>query len=327
VTRDCPIRDISHCIRFVLQELHSLLKFCAPDDIGEWPRFRDQYEKPIEASFKPDASEYEIKRGDKLIHELQDNINPFILQRYKRDHLKGVVPPNHEFDVWTRLSATQRQLYSEAIKNVEQLLKNCNSKDTFGCVLPAITRLRNLCQHPLIFSVADEPGKYSQAAFQLTLQSIGRDEVVARSPKLVVLLELLHMWCDQGCKTLVFCHSIVMLDIIQFALDHTEGLKACRIDGKTSQVMRARLVTEINRVGSTFNIMLLSINAGGEGLSLTGANKSVVYDPAWNLAKTDQAVARTSRPGQTRECECIHLLTAGTVEEKVRPFCMPNLAN
>ena len=54
-----------------------------------------------------------------------------------------------------------------------------------------------------------------------------------------------------------------------------------------------------------------------EGLTLTGANKSVLFDPPWTQAKPDQAAARINRPGQERETECLHLITAGTVEEKV----------
>ena len=63
--------------------------------------------------------------------------------------------------------------------------------------------------------------------------------------------------------------------------------------------------------------MLCSIQAAGEGLTLTGANKSIIYDPAWNQARPDQAAARISRPGQTLETECIHFISAGTVEEKM----------
>ncbi|KAL3915117.1 MAG: hypothetical protein SGARI_008254 [Bacillariaceae sp.] len=64
--------------------------------------------------------------------------------------------------------------------------------------------------------------------------------------------------------------------------------------------------------------MLLSTKAGGEGLTLTGANKSILFDPAWNQATPDQAAARIDRPGQERETECRHFITAGNVEEKVR---------
>jgi SNF2 family DNA or RNA helicase len=319
VTRECALLVNYSCYCIVLQELYYLLELCAPEDFESWSRFNNQYGKPIEEGSKPGASEYQSRRGEKVAMELQTKINPFILRRDKVDHLQGLIPPSHEFDGWTRLSQSQRKLYSEYTKAFfEREDYRSNNKVAFiGCVFPAITKLRKLCQHPLIFN--DGLEKYTRAAFMLTLQSIGKDELIAMSPKMIVLLELLHMWRQEGCKILVFTHFIKMLDIIQFVLDGTAGFQVCRIDGKTKQDSRGELVKEFNKASSHFNIMLLSVTAGGVGLSLTGANKSVVFDPAWNLAMSDQAVARTSRPGQTRECECIHLLAAGTVEEKVRP--------
>ena len=62
---------------------------------------------------------------------------------------------------------------------------------------------------------------------------------------------------------------------------------------------------------------------------------STVYSTLTNLflffsflpsqAESDQAVARISRPGQLRECESLHLITAGTIEEKVRGVIMYTL--
>jgi len=64
-------------------------------------------------------------------------------------------------------------------------------------------------------------------------------------------------------------------------------------------------------------VMLVSIKAGGEGLTLTGANICIVYDPVWSQAESDQAVARICRPGQKQECQSFYLIAAGTIEEKV----------
>ncbi|CAB9508719.1 CHD3-type chromatin-remodeling factor [Seminavis robusta] len=295
-----------------LEELHSLLKMAAPDEFGEWPRFRDQYARPIEASRQPSASSYEIKRGEKLVAELQEKILPYLLQRQKKDHLKSMVPPNYEFDVWTKLSPKQRSLYSEFVKD-GKLLSGISNKDA-TCVLPAIHKLRYLCNHPLLFNHALEGDKQT---IKSTLQALGKQTLVDQSPKMRVMLKLLHKWRSDGLKVLVFSHSVKMLNIIEFVLAGTEGIQVCRIDGSTSQKRRQQLVRDFNRIGSQYNIMLLSIEAGGEGLTLTGANKSILFDPAWTLAKSDQAVARTCRPGQTRDCETVHLLSAGTVEEKM----------
>jgi SNF2 family DNA or RNA helicase len=138
------------------------------------------------------------------------------------------------------------------------------------------------------------------------------------SPKLQVLLEILKKSAEEDKRTLVFSHFIGMLDIMDFVVPTIEGINACRIDGKTSPKRLSLLVNEFNKPESIYNVMLMSIKTGGEGLTLTGASKCVIYDPVWSQAESDQAVARICRPGQTQECESFCLIAAGTVEEKVR---------
>lgn len=295
------------------RELYSLLELAVGTDImGSWPQFRDRLVKPIEAARQPDSSNYQRKQASELITKLQDLIRPYLLQRKKQDFMKDSIPPSHQFDVWMRLSPQQRKLYKEFVAGK---LQSGMVDEGWKCCLPAIHRLRELTNHPLLFL------KHSSEAAMETVKAemakMKRAEIVKQSPKLELLVELLHKWRSEGLKALVFSHSVQMLDVIQYVLATMEGIDACRIDGQTSQERRKILVNDFNRVGSQYNVMLLSIETGGEGLTLIGANKSVLFDPAWNQAKTDQAVARTCRPGQTRECECIHFLTAGAVEEKM----------
>ena len=183
------------------------------------------------------------------------------------------------------------------------------------CCLPAIHRLRELVNHPLLFLKNDAEADVKSVKAEM--EKMNPAAIIEESPKLKLLVQLLEKWRSEDLKVLVFSHSVQMLDIIQHVLATLAGVDACRIDGQTSQERRKNLVDEFNRINSRFNVMLLSIETGGEGLTLTGANKSALFDPAWSQAKTDQAVARTCRPGQTKECECIHLLTAGTIEEKM----------
>ncbi len=63
--------------------------------------------------------------------------------------------------------------------------------------------------------------------------------------------------------------------------------------------------------------MLLSTKATGVGLTLTGADRAIIYDPSWNPAEDSQAVDRCYRIGQTKEVAVFRLITAGSVEEKV----------
>ena len=62
---------------------------------------------------------------------------------------------------------------------------------------------------------------------------------------------------------------------------------------------------------------LLTTQVGGLGLTLTAADRVVIYDPSWNPAADSQSVDRAYRIGQTREVVVYRLVTCGTVEEKV----------
>lgn len=55
-------------------------------------------------------------------------------------------------------------------------------------------------------------------------------------------------------------------------------------------------------------VFLLSSKAGGCGLNLIGANRLVMFDPDWNPANDDQAMARIWRDGQKKHCFIYRLL-------------------
>lgn len=55
-------------------------------------------------------------------------------------------------------------------------------------------------------------------------------------------------------------------------------------------------------------IFMLSSKAGGCGLNLIGANRLVMFDPDWNPANDEQAMARVWRDGQKKKCYIYRLL-------------------
>lgn len=56
---------------------------------------------------------------------------------------------------------------------------------------------------------------------------------------------------------------------------------------------------------------MLSSKAGGCGLNLIGANRLVMFDPDWNPATDDQAMARVWRDGQKKNCFIYRLFSVG----------------
>ena len=64
-------------------------------------------------------------------------------------------------------------------------------------------------------------------------------------------------------------------------------------------------------------VFLISLKAGGYGLTLTAADTVVLFDPWWNPAVEAQAADRIHRIGQSRPATIYKLITRGTVEEKI----------
>ncbi|KJH48017.1 protein, SNF2 family [Dictyocaulus viviparus] len=105
------------------------------------------------------------------------------------------------------------------------------------------------------------------------------------------------------------------------------GYGFVRLDGSMSIKQRAKTVEKFNNPEvSIFTIcslmssefcFLLSSKAGGCGLNLIGANRLVMFDPDWNPANDDQAMARIWRDGQRKNCFIYRLLATGSIEEKM----------
>ena len=62
---------------------------------------------------------------------------------------------------------------------------------------------------------------------------------------------------------------------------------------------------------------MLSLKAGGYGLTLTAADTVILYDPWWNPAVEAQAIDRAHRIGQNKVVTAYRLAARGTVEEKI----------
>lgn len=75
-----------------------------------------------------------------------------------------------------------------------------------------------------------------------------------------------------------------------------------RLDGSMTIKKRAKVVENFNDPNSGEFIFMLSSKAGGCGLNLIGANRLVMFDPDWNPANDDQAMARVWRDGQRKCC-------------------------
>ena len=65
-------------------------------------------------------------------------------------------------------------------------------------------------------------------------------------------------------------------------------------------------------------VFLISLKAGGTGLTLTNADTVIHYDPWWNPAVENQATDRAYRIGQDKPVFVHKLICKGTVEQRIQ---------
>ena len=88
------------------------------------------------------------------------------------------------------------------------------------------------------------------------------------------------------------------------------------LHGETAVKSRKNLVHRF-RDDETVPFFVLSLKAGGSGLTLTAASHVVHFDRWWNPAVEDQATDRAFRIGQKKNVLVHKFLCRGTVEEKI----------
>jgi SNF2 family DNA or RNA helicase len=110
----------------------------------------------------------------------------------------------------------------------------------------------------------------------------------------------------------VFSQFTGFLALVRQRLDD-EGISYSYLDGRTRD--RAARIGAF-RTGDD-PVFLISLKAGGFGLTLTEADYVFILDPWWNPAAEAQAIDRAHRIGQDKPVNVYRLVSADTIEEKV----------
>ncbi|KAJ6189762.1 Rad54 N-terminal [Penicillium mononematosum] len=121
---------------------------------------------------------------------------------------------------------------------------------------------------------------------------------------------------DTNDKIVLISNYTQTLDLFE-KLCRSRGYGSLRLDGTMNIKKRTKLVDTFNNPEGQEFVFLLSSKAGGCGLNLIGANRLVLFDPDWNPAADQQALARVWRDGQKKDCFVYRFIATGSIEEKI----------
>ena len=266
-----------------LGELWSLMDFLMPGLLGAADTFNETYRTPIEKN-----------RSATQSRALADRVGPLILRRTKHDVAKEL-PPKTEVVHHIELQELQKDLYETVRATMDKQVRDAlalQGTESQIVFLDALLKLRQICCHPRL------------------LENHGR---ATESSKFEFVVDLLETLRREKHRVLIFSQFTSMLRLIEAHLIE-EGRTYLKLTGETKD--RQSLVERFQ--SGEADVFLISLKAGGTGLTLTGADTVIHYDPWWNPAAENQATDRAYRIGQEKPVIVHKLICKNTVEERIQ---------
>jgi non-specific serine/threonine protein kinase len=267
-----------------LGDLWSLFDFLNPGLLGTGAEFSRHAKR--------------IARDGEGFGPLRRLVRPYILRRLKSD--KSVIadlPDKTEVRAFCALTKRQAALYEQSVDELKDKLESVSAIQRRGIVLAFLMRFKQLCNHPAQWL---GNGDYDPQGSGKFLRLAGLcEEIAARQEKVLVFTQFKE---------------------ITGALEHFLAAQFRRpglvLHGETSVKARQSLVERFQREdGPPF--FILSLKAGGTGLTLTEAAHVIHFDRWWNPAVENQATDRAYRIGQKKNVLVHKFVCRGTVEEKI----------
>lgn len=268
-----------------LSDLWSLYDFICPGLLGSTTKFK----KFVKALESRSADQYA---------PLRQLVAPYILRRLKTDKtIISDLPDKTEVKAYCGLTKKQGALYTKAVKKLEKTLTEADGIQRRGAVLASLIAFKQICNHPSQFT-AD--GVYDQK----------------HSGKFAKLIALCEEIASRQEKVLIFTQFREMTGPIADTLAEVFGREGLVLHGGTPVKKRQKLVRDFQSDdGPPF--FVLSLKAGGTGLTLTAASHVIHFDRWWNPAVENQATDRAFRIGQKNNVMVHKFVCQGTMEEKI----------
>ncbi|MDM8564019.1 DEAD/DEAH box helicase [Candidatus Halobeggiatoa sp. HSG11] len=272
-----------------LLDLWSIFNFLNPGYLGKQTKFNKSFELPIQ------------RDNDKVQSTiLRKLVEPFILRRVKTD--KSIIkdlPDKVEHKQYCNLTKEQASLYEAVVQDVAEQLEDAEGIQRKGLMLSTLMKLKQICNHPRQF---------------LQDSSIFSPE---RSHKLERLTEMLEEVIAEQESVLIFTQFTEIGENLHQYLKHDLNYNSYYLHGGTTRKKREQMITEFQSEDSPPSIFVLSLKAGGVGITLTKANHVFHFDRWWNPAVEDQATDRAFRIGQRKNVFVHKFVSLGTLEERI----------
>jgi superfamily II DNA or RNA helicase len=264
------------------KDVWSIFYFLMPGLLGNRSRFESMIEEG----------------GEGFSLKLRNQLAPFILRRTKEEVISEL-PDKNEMQLNCSMTDIQKKEYSrlvqEGLKKITSVDMDTVQQRSFS-FFALLTRLRQVCCDPGLLPWMDvDPSK---------------------SAKIQLLIEKLADIYATKHRVVIFSQFVGLIERLKTVLEKEfPDLNLFMLTGKT--VDRAKPVKQFQESDHPATI-LVSLKAGGTGITLHAADYVFLLDPWWNPSVEAQAIDRVHRLGQENPVFVYRVIATGTIEERVQ---------
>lgn len=274
------------------RDLWSIMHGLAPDEYPGYTQFIDRYGM---MSWNAFGGMEVIGLNPLTRDELFKFFDPRFLRRSKELVLPDL-PAKTYVKRYCALPTKQKKAYKEIEK---QMLTELDSGDIAYVTSPLakLTRLRQLAAAYVNTNAPDHAGEW-----RLSEPSGKLDELDA----------VLEEAGDEA--VVVFAEHAQLIKLAAVRLEK-RGVSFGLIIGEVSTDGRQKYIDDFQ--AGKLKVMLCTLGAGGEGITLAKSSTCVFLQRAYSMVKDTQAEDRLHRVGQTSNVEIIDIVSEDTVEERI----------
>lgn len=254
-------------------DLWTILSFCKNSEGTTLEWFKNEFVKPAQES--PELLEITASR-------LKRYIQPYLLRRMKEDVL----------DELPTKTIVRKKEYMPVVQSdvyLSILTKKSDSADNKEHAFKTLHQMRLASLHPYFYKRLE------------VLERMPSDILINSSARFIALFNILDDIYNKGEKALIFLRDKKIQFVLKRLIEERYHIAMYpSINGEISGKQRQDIVDTFNNKDGFF-ALILSVEAGGVGLNIIGANHVIHLSREWNPAKEEQATDRAYRIGQERD--------------------------
>ncbi|MDR1595700.1 MAG: DEAD/DEAH box helicase [Puniceicoccales bacterium] len=231
--------------------------------------------------------------------DFRKQVATFTIRRTKQS-VAIELPKRNELELVCKMNCGQKHTYDKIKSSLKSALNKYDASNSRGRmnILTAITRLRQA------------------ACAQFILPESLRNDNSRDSQKIDALMIKLENIHANGQKAIVFSQFLEFLKEIKSKIEATIG--RVNVYSFTGATRNRKSVIEDFQNSDGSAVMLISLKAGGVGITLHAAEYVFLMEPWWNPAVEEQAIARIHRIGQKNITTVYRMISEGSIEERMR---------